>query len=58
MQAEVNVMFTYMHSNKGIKLFCERSIAAMIKEFKQLYEGSMPVKPVVVPLNTDELTDA
>ena len=29
----------------------------MIKEFKQLYEGVMPVKLVVIPLNPDEITD-
>ena len=53
MQAVSNVMFTQMHANKGIKLFYERSIAAMIKEFRQLDEGAMPVKLVVVLLNPD-----
>ena len=30
----------------------------MIKGFKKLYEGLMPVNTVVIPLNPDELTDA
>ena len=37
MQAGVNVMFMQMHAKKGIKMFFERYIVAMIKEFKQLY---------------------
>ena len=31
MQAAVNVIFTQMHENKGITLFCERTMAVMIK---------------------------
>ena len=31
MQAAVNVIFTQMHAKKGIKIFGERGIAAMIK---------------------------
>ena len=57
-QAAVNVLFTQMHTKKGIKLFCDRDISAMIKEFKQLDEGAMPGNLVVIPLNPDELTDA
>ena len=57
MQAAANVMFTQIHANKAITLFGERAIVDMIKEFKQLYEGDMPINPVVIPLNPDELTD-
>ena len=57
MQAAVKMMFTHMHAKKGIKLFGESDISAMIKEFKQLDEGDMPIKPVVIPLNPDKLTD-
>ena len=56
MQADVDVMFTQIHTKKVIKFFGERAIASMIKEFNKLGEVSMPVKLVVVPLNTDELT--
>ena len=58
MEAEVNVMFTQMHANKGIRLFGERDIAAMIKELKPLYEWVMPANPVVFPLNPNEVTGA
>ena len=58
MQAAVNMMFTHMHVKRVIKLFGERSISEMIKEFRQLDEGAMPVNPVVIPINPDELTDA
>ena len=56
MQAAVNVMFANTEEKKGITFFDEIAIAAMIKQFKQLDEGSMSGKPVVIPLNTDELT--
>ena len=52
------MMFTHMHVKRVIKLFGERSISEMIKEFRQLDEGAMPVNPVVIPINPDELTDA
>ena len=41
MQAAVNVMFTYMNAKKGINIFYERCISAMIKQFKLLDEGEM-----------------
>ena len=53
MQSAVNVMFMQMHSKERIKLFVEMFIATMIKEFKQLHEGAMSVKPVVILLNPD-----
>ena len=57
MQAAANVIFTNMYAKKGIKLFGEKAISAMIKKFKQLYEGAMSVNLVVIPSDTDELTD-
>ena len=51
-------MFNQIHATKGIKLFGERSIAAMMKEFKQLYEGAIPGESLVVQLNPDKLIDA
>ena len=53
MQAAVNKRFMQMHGKKGIKLFCERVIPTMDKEFKPLHEVYMPVKPVVIILNHD-----
>ena len=58
MQAVFNVIFTHIHAKKGIKLFGERAIAEMINKFKQLYEGEIPGKLVVIPLNPNELIDA
>ena len=58
MQATLYVMFMQMHAKKGIKLFGERGIAGMIKELKQLYQGVITGKSVVIPLNPDDLTDA
>ena len=49
-------MFTKMHARKVIKFFGERAMAAIIKEFKQLDEGEIPVKLVVILLNLDEIT--
>ena len=57
MQSSVYKRYMQMYAKKGIKLFGEIDISAMIKEFKQLDEGDMPRKPVVIPLNPDKLTD-
>ena len=35
-KASVNVFFTQMQATRGLKLFGERAVAAMIKELKQL----------------------
>ena len=49
-------MSTQMPAKKGIKLFGEKAIAAMIKEFEQLDEGAFPGKPVVKPIDPNTLT--
>ena len=54
----MNVIFTQIHAKKGMKLFGEWDAALIIKQLKQLYEGSIPRKPVVFPLNPNKLTDA
>ena len=36
MEAATKVMFTQMNAYKGIKMFGERAISALIKEYKQL----------------------
>ena len=51
------VIFTQMKAKKGIKLFRERLITAMFKEYKQLDDGPMPGKPVVAPFNPYVLTE-
>ena len=55
MQSEANVMFMQMQANKGINTFGERDITSIMKDFKQLYEGEMSGKPVVIPIKPYEL---
>ena len=52
-----DVMFTQMNAKKGIKLFGERAVAAMFKEYKQLDKGPMPGKPVFGPISYESLTN-
>eukprot|EP00957_Ditylum_brightwellii_P188580 14356319-Ditylum_brightwellii.AAC.1 len=44
-----------MSAKKGIKMFGERAIAAMLKEFKQLVDGAVPGKLVITPIDLDGL---
>ena len=57
-QRAVKALFltAQMNARKGIKLFKERGVAAMIKEFVRLDQGAFPGKPVVEPINADSLT--
>ena len=48
-QAAVDVMFTQMSAKKGMKLFGERAVAAMFKEFAQMDKGAVDGKPVFAP---------
>ena len=43
-------------AKKEIKVFRERAIADVFKEFKKLHEGSTPGNLVVVSINPDDLT--
>ena len=45
-----------MNARKGIKLFGERAVSAMIKEFEQLDRGAFPGKPVVEPVDYHTIT--
>ena len=45
-----------MNANKGINLFGKIAIADMFKEYKQLYDGPMPGKPLVALFNHYRLT--
>ena len=55
-KAAVKVLFTKMQATQGFKLFRELSVAAMLKEFKQLEEGPMPGKKVVTAINPETLS--
>jgi hypothetical protein len=62
----VNVIFTQLEDDKkkykdmpaakGIKLFGERAVAAVLKEFTQLSEGPMEGKPVIEPIHPSNFT--
>ena len=52
----VHVMFTQMSAHKGIKLFGQKAIVAMMKELKQLTDGVIPCNPVIKPIPFEELT--
>ena len=44
---EYRVMFTQMQERMGMKKFGERSVAALVKELKQLNDGAVPGKLIV-----------
>ena len=46
-----------MTASKGIKLYGEIAVSAMIKEFKQLINGAFPGKPVVEAIKLEDLTE-
>ena len=53
----IGVMFTQMSTKEGIKQFDEKAIATMVKELKQLNNGVMKGKPVVVPIDPSKLSN-
>ena len=58
MQLAINHVFlsAQISARKGVKLFSERAITAIIKECEQLDKGAFPDKPVVEPMYEHELT--
>ena len=51
----VNACFASMHASVGIRKHGEKAIVMIIKELKQLNDGVIPNKPVVIPINPDIL---
>ena len=51
----IDVMFTKMYAKAGIKNFGEKAVAAMIKEYRQIYKGPTEGKPVVTNIYPDTL---
>ena len=49
-------MMHEMQARHGIKQFGEETIAALVKEFKQLDQGAVPGKPVIFPVDPNNLT--
>ena len=58
MNAVVNVRFTKIPESRGLNLFGERVVAAMVKALNQLYEGAMPVKKFIAAVNPDLLSSS
>ena len=50
-----HVMFTHMPANAGIKKVWEKSVTAMVKEYRQIDKGAMEGKPVVTPIDPYKL---
>ena len=44
-----------MSAKAGINKFGEDTVSAMMKEYVQLDEGAFPGKPVIQPVNPDEV---
>eukprot|EP00957_Ditylum_brightwellii_P064313 4880551-Ditylum_brightwellii.AAC.1 len=53
----IGAYFNQMPASKGIKIYGERALTAMVKELKQLNDGAMEEKPVVVPIDAHLLSD-
>ena len=49
-------MFTRMFAKARIKKFGEKSVTAMVKEYRQIYNGTTEGKPVVTPIDHDRLS--
>ena len=54
----VEVCFASMYASKGIQKHGERAVAMIIKELKQLNDGAVPPKPVVIPISADDLSNS
>ena len=56
MQIACDVIFTQKSANARFKKYGQPAVAAMIKEFTQLNEGTVPGKPVVRPIDAASLS--
>ena len=52
----LNVIFTQMSANEVIKMFSEKAVVAIFREFKQLNGGVLPGNPVIVLIDIGLLT--
>ena len=49
-------MFTKISAKAGIKNFVEKAVAAMVKEYWQIDNGTMEGKPIVNSIDTNTLS--
>ena len=57
LQQTVGVLFTQMHAYKGLELFGEKAVEALMVEFAQLDNGVMEGKPVIEPISINDITE-
>ena len=57
MKLACNVIFTQMSATTCIKKYEESAVAAMINEFTQLNEGTVPGKQGIIPIDNTTLTN-
>lgn len=57
MHKAMHTLITRMHANKGIKMFGERAVASLVKEFKQVVHGTMEGKPVIALIDPSKITE-
>ena len=52
----LKVVLNQMSVKEGLRKHGSRAFAALLKEMKQLHDGAMPGKPVIMPIAHDDLT--
>ena len=57
LKTSVEVCFTSMYASKVIRKHGERAVSIIIKELKQLNDGALPHKPLVIPISSEELSN-
>ena len=56
MRIATNAIFTQMQATTGFNIFGENSVAAMLKELKQLEHGPIPGKHVLRAQDPDSIS--
>ena len=56
MKVATDIMFTKMSAKSGIKKFGEKTVADMIKQYRQINKGPMEGKPVVTYIDHETLS--
>ena len=51
-----DVVFKQIYAEEGINKFGEKEVAAIVKEYRQIYKGPMEGNTVVTPIDTDTLS--
>ena len=57
LKTAVEACFASIPATQGLKKYGEKAVAVMLKELKQLNDGAVKGKPVVIPIDVDSLTE-